>query len=319
VGDARDSWDVEGNYRITSGLVYSANNKSIDTSGFSLKIYYTGTTVPAQLYATFAFGKLEGIMRLAHNKTKDGDYHLDEFESACELDDSMRLGPDQLEWVMRYRARQGGMSLGKLVGGEKDEQGSFEFEKDCTNSAPGFASIKISFILFYEGNTYIFEGSRTSGLQQGDCTDSPQELKHKWAELMAPEWKKSAPLAGPAPQPNAVRALSHPRSHFLSNAQNSAASVQLTVERLSSTIDRLSPASNYIEDLPSWAWDLRGEWAFIASELAKDLDFEDSYPMEMTVEVSNNPQHTRVRRQLWASLIFGPWFHGTMRLLLKRN
>jgi hypothetical protein len=317
MGKAIDSWDVEGNYKIISGLVYSANNKSIDTSGFSLKIYYSGTTVPAQLYATFAFDKLEGIMLLAHNRSKGGDYSLDEFESACELDHSMRPGPDQLEWLMRYRAREGGMRLGKLVGGEKDEQGSFEFENDCTNSAPGFASIKISFIIFYEGNTYIFEGSRTSGLQQGDCADSPVELKDKWAELMAPEWKKAAARSSSAPQPNANRASSHPRSQLLSDAKNSTASIELTMGNSDSTIDR--PVSNYIEELPSWAWDLRGEWAFTAPELAKDLDFMDSSLMEMSVEVSNNPQHTRVRRQLWASFIFGPWFHGTMRFAPKQT
>jgi len=67
-----------------------------------------------------------------------------------------------------------------------------------------------------------------------------------------------------------------------------------------------------IEVLPHWAWDVAGEWKVELPQLASALGFDKKKPWTMHFQVSNNPLHTRVGRQLWARLSFGD-LRGYMR------
>ena len=91
--------------------------------------------------------------------------------------------------------------------------------------------------------------------------------------------------------------------------------------KLSPTLTLASPVlvpngrggmTKLIEALPSWAWDVEGEWKVELPPLASALGFDKKKPWTMEFQISNNPLHTRVGRQLWASLNFGD-MRGTMR------
>jgi hypothetical protein len=62
-GNSSD-WDVTGKYRLKCSSRY----KPVDASNYSLEIHYQAGP-PGQLYATFVFGNLRGIMRLCSSSS----------------------------------------------------------------------------------------------------------------------------------------------------------------------------------------------------------------------------------------------------------
>ena len=107
---SKPQWNIAGEYKITSV------NQDIDTSEFSLKIFHYNNGHDHHLYATFVFDRLEGLMRMAPReamKTRPlGRFRLRDFEKACELEQDAEPVPRNESWVMRWRAREGGMRLG---------------------------------------------------------------------------------------------------------------------------------------------------------------------------------------------------------------
>jgi hypothetical protein len=63
------SWDIDGHYKITK---VETHGKGMDTSDFSLKIFYSKASDKIrQVYATFNFDSLDGIMRLPQHGKPD--------------------------------------------------------------------------------------------------------------------------------------------------------------------------------------------------------------------------------------------------------
>jgi len=68
------------------------------------------------------------------------------------------------------------------------------------------------------------------------------------------------------------------------------------------------------ESPPPWSWDVTGKWTLTCPQLVDGLEFEDSAPLMMTIHLANNPRHTKVGRQYWATFDFGNRsFIGNMR------
>jgi hypothetical protein len=69
-----------------------------------------------------------------------------------------------------------------------------------------------------------------------------------------------------------------------------------------------------VESPPSWSWDVTGDWSLTCPQLTRMLDLEDSDPQTMIIKLANNPRHSKIGRQLWASFNFGNGhLAGTMR------
>ena len=68
------------------------------------------------------------------------------------------------------------------------------------------------------------------------------------------------------------------------------------------------------ESPPPWSWDVIGKWTLTCPQLTKMLDLDDSATLMMTIHLANNPRHTKVGRQYWATFDFGEGsFAGNMR------
>lgn len=108
-------WDVEGHYKIN----HVKNHRNLDTTHFSLRLCYSSTKADRsrQLYGIFSFDSLKGIMRMCP-KSSGPKLSMTEFEAACNLDTKSRACVNNSHWDMRYRVKDGGLRLGKHVGGE---------------------------------------------------------------------------------------------------------------------------------------------------------------------------------------------------------
>lgn len=68
------------------------------------------------------------------------------------------------------------------------------------------------------------------------------------------------------------------------------------------------------ESPPPWIWDVTGTWTLACRKLADALKLQNSDSMIMSIHLANNPRHTKVGRQYWATLNFGDRsFVGNMR------
>jgi hypothetical protein len=109
---ARGTWDVQGVYKIISVSAM----EDVETSNFSLKLFHYNRGRDQQIYAVFTFDKPEGIMRICPRgamKSKPlGQFYLADFEKACTLQAGSEPGSRNDAWVMKWRARDGGMRLG---------------------------------------------------------------------------------------------------------------------------------------------------------------------------------------------------------------
>jgi len=68
------------------------------------------------------------------------------------------------------------------------------------------------------------------------------------------------------------------------------------------------------ESPPPWSWDITGEWTLTCPQLTNGHEFKTSDTLMMTIHLANNPRHTKVGRQYWATFDFGDGsFIGNMR------
>jgi len=292
------TWDVEGDYKITAA---ETDGNPFDASGCSLGLFFTETVnLKRQLYAAFKFDSLDGIMRICPDKKNEVCF-LERFEELCDLGPKEQPGPNNTRWFMRWRARDGGMRLGKLVGGEMDQDLEFSFKHDASCSSADFTAINLLFCMEYENNFFVFHASKTSNLgKKGEHSISTMDSK--WYDLLDFKWVDDSASSSADPDSETDTSVSR-------------LSVSSYLTGLPRLIGNVPPRTKdrYIEKLPSWAWDMTGEWTVIAPELAKDLDVTDPALMTMTVEMPNNPQHTKASRQLWAMFHFGRSFSRIMR------
>jgi len=90
-------WPVSGVYRL-----YCTNRLDpVDASNYCFEIHQA----PGQLFATFEFGNLRGIMRLcpenALTSQPDKSLSLKYFDDACKLDGETNPSPTFKNWLVR--------------------------------------------------------------------------------------------------------------------------------------------------------------------------------------------------------------------------
>ncbi|KAE9371371.1 hypothetical protein N431DRAFT_483923 [Stipitochalara longipes BDJ] len=367
-------WDIAGQYKITSV------DQELDTSGFSFKLFHHNNGLDHHVYARFIFDKLEGIMRLAPREAMKsrslGKFRLCDFERACELEQDHEPVPRNESWVMRWRAKEGGMRLGELI--SDDANNAFTISMDEDSTSREYIGVKVTFDINFNNHAFKFEAIKTKNLE-AEASLSPRLLIAEWEDLKPPMRLAAVPpqvlssrVKGLESQVNEAATLirdlgsnlkdlrncaqpirdddcsededlldKHPKTFSIADQlrMNTKRSIQngymleqtsivLTddvVRTLTSqserSLSRAAPVlvangrggmSKVIEVLPSWAWDMAGEWKVELPMLASALGFDKKKSWKMHFQVSNNPLHTRVGRQLWARLSFGD-LRGYMR------
>lgn len=289
--------DITGTYEITKGYMNDfIIDRKIDITGFSLKIFHYTHTQPHQLYATFEFDKLRGLIRFCPREAesqKFGRFTLQDFEKACELDSKLDPGDLQASWAMRWRGRDGGMQLDQLVGGEKDFQETIELDIGDSDE------VVIKLPMYYRGERFTFWGSRRMGLGDEETADPPHVLERKWKELYDPAWKIKA---------------NEPFWPILIPKREMK---KLCVEQPEKANGMTGPVvdgwNKYIELPPAWVWDVTGHWKISCPTLVADLGLDIAVEPYMDVFFTNNPQHLKIGRQFWASFHFGKKLYGTLR------
>jgi hypothetical protein len=59
------------------------------------------------------------------------------------------------------------------------------------------------------------------------------------------------------------------------------------------------------ESPPPWSWDVISQWTLTCPQLNKMLGLDDSASHLMIIRLANDPRHTKVGRQYWATFEFG--------------
>lgn len=186
--------DVEGVYDIFNAKCSGDEQSSIDTTDFSLKLFYYGEGNLRQLYATFVFDKLEGIIRFRPEDELNGNDHpnisLAKFETLCNLSPDDTPGPSKDFWRTRWRGKEGQQTLrrGQLVGGDWPHCSSWAFLKSSSElAADGSVVMKIIFHMVHNYKAILFFGRKTRNLES-ECRDPPWILERKWNELYDEDW-----------------------------------------------------------------------------------------------------------------------------------
>jgi hypothetical protein len=102
-----DSSKTKATDRPVSGVyrLYCTNRLDpVDASNYCFEIHHI-TQAPGQLFATFEFGNLKGIMRLCPEKAltsrPDKSLTLKYFDDACKLDGETQPSPTFKNWLVR--------------------------------------------------------------------------------------------------------------------------------------------------------------------------------------------------------------------------
>ncbi|PMD18982.1 hypothetical protein NA56DRAFT_706023 [Hyaloscypha hepaticicola] len=304
---SKPQWSIAGEYKITSV------NQDIDTSGFSLKIFHYNNGHDHHLYATFVFDRLEGLMRMAPYEAMDtrplGRFNLCDFEKACELEQDAEPVPRNESWVMRWRAKEGGMRMGALIDDRLND--SFTISMDEESTSKDFIGVKVAFDIIFSGRDFKFEAIKTENLET-EAALTPQALSSKWESLKRPFQPPSDYDSSEDEAEELARLYSAAELRKMKQAMQSSSKLLPTLASPVLVPNGRGGMTKLIEALPSWAWDVEGEWKVEFPHLASVLGFDKKKPWTMEFQISNNPLHTRVGRQLWASLNFGD-MRGTMR------
>ncbi|KAF8853729.1 hypothetical protein BDZ45DRAFT_677460 [Acephala macrosclerotiorum] len=339
------SWDVEGVYKITNCYVHMKPKFKLKFKGFSFKLFHsTHEPDDSQWYADFRFGEVQGIMRLCPRKppgSKPNDtIKLAAFERACSLRRNIEPGPDYKTWLMRWRGKAGGLLVDKHVGGEDEINCAVEFMRDVPSSTEDFRGLKIVFCWAYDGNIFLFDALKTANLTEEAC--SPSSLKDKWGALWNTDWEDSDDDSDDLESgPQVKSELENVPARKARRGRGKPASAQsdkpaprggtkaeqernLISRQLDSVPQQVIPGARgfkkVIETPPDWSWDVAGHWEVKDSPWLREcLGVDDEAPLTMTFRISNNPLHTRVSRQLWATFDFGKELWGVMRFSPKNG
>ena len=229
-------------------------------------------------------------------------FHLADFEKKSRMI-VLHVGWIESDWLMRWRARDGGMRLGEKVGGEYDIQSGFYIHKDVATSTAEFMGVKIDFVMFYNGNAINFKCVKTADLEEDPCP----EMEKEWKKLYNPEWDAEDSDS----DSNGGLAVAKALREQASSKAVPAKPKQKPGPKPGSLT---KPTSKFIEEPPAWAWNVAGEWILHGPMLAEQLELDSADALTMRIILSNNPYHSKIGRQLWAMFNFGDKVVGCMRL-----
>ena len=85
-------------------------------------------------------------------------FRLRDFEKACELKQNHEPVPRNESWVMRWRAKEGGMRLGQLV--DDSSNNAFTISMDEDSTTKDYIGVKVAFEINYSNNVFKFRQSK---------------------------------------------------------------------------------------------------------------------------------------------------------------
>ncbi|KAL2070535.1 hypothetical protein VTL71DRAFT_13561 [Oculimacula yallundae] len=333
----KGNWDVEGVYEIECTNRF----QPIDASGFMLSLHYkriadsssdehshsvssSGSgSVSMQLYASFKFGIMKGVMRLCPIKAitspstdpslnpvsdSEAEAELDsddepeahllmlpEFEKACHLAEDEKTGPKSKEWLMRWRGRTGD----NVAGGESRTQGQFVFRRETGKEG----GVKFTFAILLEGSHLLFEGTKKVDATADE--ESEVDIEAEWRSFFRPEWEEG----------NIVRQQDKyndwdPPPEIYSWDPPTGGVVKAKNKPGPNPGAYPKPKSSFIEAPPLYAWDVSGSWEITA---AGNGECKLS-TFKLCLFMENNPFHSKSGRQLWGRIKIGREIRGVLRL-----
>ena len=301
-------WDVTGIYNITC----FNRNDPVNTMKYSMEIHCCESL--HQLYATFTFDSLKGVMRMCPANAMiawpDGFLDLHDFEEACNLDVSgvprsrrkeARPGPRRTQWLMRWRGKEEDI----LVGGETKAQGQFTFKLHPDTNSTSFDGIEVEFAMVHKGRHLLFRAYKRANLI---AERNPKwSLEQEWKDLFDSGWEEVSDPDYPTHVDDGtkkgVERLVHPNGLIKAKNKSIPKAGLLT-----------QPLSPYIDMPPDWAWDVTGKWKLTCPGLAEEfLKVPNMDTMFINIFLANNPNHIKVGRQLWATFNFENALEGCMR------
>lgn len=283
-------WAVAGRYKITD------SDPSLTCEDYSLKLYWEEGT-PCQLYATFKFGELEGIMRM-----HPSDALSIPFEKACELEKAKEPSPTNHTWLTRWRGKDGGMRLDKLIGGETNNRGVFSItESQFAVGGAVQTVLGLDFMMLYNDQRFRFKAEKDGDLGRNDHPEAPKSdvewrgIEEEWSALEDPEWSRITTTQTPAPSSRPLPLASASVASASSNFGG--------VSRSGTQKKAVVP----IERCPEWAFPVAGKWTLDVSNFLRDIPhIKHAYPdgippFTLDIKYSNNAAHKRIGRQLWGT------------------
>jgi hypothetical protein len=112
-----------------------------------------------------------------------GRFRLRDFEKACELEQDAEPIPRNESWVMRWRAKEGGMRLVALT--DDGLNYSFTISMDEESTSKDFIGVKVTFDFDFSHRVLQFEAIKTENLEI-EAALTPQALSSKWKSLKRP-------------------------------------------------------------------------------------------------------------------------------------
>lgn len=298
-------WDVEGHYDITIADAFDSRTLdplgpvSMDIDGFKLSLFYWSASEPRQLYANFSFDKLQGIMRLCPRDLSPGSEKnppdLKQFKQLCYLD-AAEVPVENSSWMMRWRGRDGGLRLDELVGDESRSIGPFSFEEGT----------KLIFLFIYNDNLFRFQAIKIADLAAHECAEAPSVLEREWEQLDANAQESDTQSDSTATESSGERPGSTSASiSQISKKKSSVAAPPKAPSR--SQTARQKPQSSSrpeqqiqapsgihcIEEMPDWAYCVRGSYKVTRAFEFFDTDAED---IKLEIKISNSASSFKAKR-----------------------
>ncbi|OTB07270.1 hypothetical protein M426DRAFT_318291 [Hypoxylon sp. CI-4A] len=313
-------WDVSGSYKLGCANKFQA----VDASEYVFNMHYTLTSSHTfQLHASFIFPNLNltGRMRLcpksAITSQSNEKLYLSDFEAACELAEGVKPGPKSKEWLMRWRGEEDGVRLG----GETRAQGQVLFDEEKQADDSDTPKITIRLAMVHKGKHIILEGTRQDASSEPDENESGTEnsaastevtrMLEDWKQLYQPCWEEKPPSDTDEEareimilQENGVT-LPKPKNKWENPRSGRLISTKNKPGPIPGYVINPSASSRYLEDRPSWAWDVTGKYEISTIGLADALglrQLSEPVPMIMKVQMDNNAKHQKAGRQLWAEI-----------------
>jgi hypothetical protein len=95
----KSEWKISGRYWLTC----TNRLEPVDATDYCFELHYTNSS-PRQLFATFEFGSLKGMMRMCPENAiisrPDKALSLMDFEAACKLHGEDRPSPGSKQWLV---------------------------------------------------------------------------------------------------------------------------------------------------------------------------------------------------------------------------
>ncbi|KAE9363926.1 hypothetical protein N431DRAFT_355698 [Stipitochalara longipes BDJ] len=177
---------VTGQYTLLS--CRSDSGHHVDTTGFEVKVFYDCSGEERNLYATFKFDKLEGIIRpRRHLNYEDETRRLTaaEYDEACNLPSKDWPSRGCCEYSSRWRGKECGE---RIIDGELGHV--FELIAQKTTSSNGFPDMKLLFDILYDDEVFHMKAVKTADLDSSDL-ERTYTLEEEWQALydLRPEAK----------------------------------------------------------------------------------------------------------------------------------